>query len=162
MPVQLYRIDDRLVHGQVVVGWGQPLDIGLLILVDDLVATSEWEQELYRMAVPPEMEIRFDSVETAASSHDAYAADKRNTIVVVPDIDTMRRVTERVPSIRSVNLGGLHHRAGRAQKLRYVFLSAEEEAALKNLSARGVTVTAQDVPPARVVPLEGLLSGAAA
>jgi mannose/fructose/N-acetylgalactosamine-specific phosphotransferase system component IIB len=162
MPVQLYRIDDRLVHGQVVVGWGQPLDIGLLILVDDVVASSDWEQELYRMAVPPEMEIRFESVESAAAAHDEYAADKRNTIVVAPDIETMRRLAARVPLIRAVNIGGLHHRAGRAQKLRYVFLTGEEEAALKDLAARGVTVTAQDVPSAAAVPLDEILSGTAA
>jgi mannose/fructose/N-acetylgalactosamine-specific phosphotransferase system component IIB len=160
MPVQLYRIDDRLVHGQVVVGWGQPLDIGLLILVDDIVASSEWEQELYRMAVPPEMGIRFESVESAAASHDGYAADKRNTIFVTPDIDTMQRLAARVPSIREVNIGGLHHRAGRTQKLRYVFLTTEEEASLRNLAGRDVTVTAQDVPSARAVPLDELLAGA--
>ena len=50
--LELYRIDDRLIHGQVVVGWGQPLDVGFIVLVDDVVAASEWEQELYRMGVP--------------------------------------------------------------------------------------------------------------
>ena len=59
MSLVLYRIDDRLIHGQVVVGWGQPLDIGFIVLVDDEVARSEWEQELYRMGTPPEMEVYF-------------------------------------------------------------------------------------------------------
>ena len=36
----LYRIDDRLIHGQVVVGWGQPLDVGFIVLVDDVVTTG--------------------------------------------------------------------------------------------------------------------------
>jgi PTS system mannose-specific IIB component/fructoselysine and glucoselysine-specific PTS system IIB component len=53
----LYRIDDRLIHGQVVVGWGQPLDLKFIVLVDDTVASSDWEQELYRMGVPPEMAV---------------------------------------------------------------------------------------------------------
>ena len=162
MPVELYRIDDRLIHGQVVVGWGQPLDIRLLVLVDDIVAASEWEQELYRMAVPPEMEIRFESVDSAARAHEQYAADRRKSIFVVGDIETMQRLIARVPSIRAVNLGGLHHRAGRAQKLRYVFLTSEEEGKLRDLAASGVTVTAQDVPSASIVPLDELLSGAEA
>lgn len=159
MPIELYRIDDRLIHGQVVVGWGQPLDIRLLVLVDDVVVTSEWEEELYRMAVPPEMEIRFESVESAARSHDQYAADRRRSIFVIGDIDTMRRLAALVPEIRQVNIGGLHHRAGRGQKLRYVFLTAEEETLLRELEAAGVTVTAQDVPSAHPVPLGELLSG---
>ena len=66
MPVEIYRIDDRLIHGQVVVGWGRPLDIGFIVLVDDEVAASEWEQELYRMGVPPEMEVFFHGVDEAA------------------------------------------------------------------------------------------------
>ena len=35
MSIVLYRIDDRLIHGQVVVGWGQPLDVAFIVLVDD-------------------------------------------------------------------------------------------------------------------------------
>jgi PTS system mannose-specific IIB component/fructoselysine and glucoselysine-specific PTS system IIB component len=159
MPVELYRIDDRLIHGQVVVGWGQPLDIRLLVLVDDVVASSEWEQELYRMAVPPEMEIRFESVETAAARHDELAADPRKSMVIVADIRTMRRLAARVPGIRKVNIGGVHHRAGRTQKLRYLFLTRDEEQELRELAAGGIAVTAQDVPSAHEVGLDELLSG---
>jgi len=162
MPVVLYRIDDRLIHGQVVVGWGQPLDIRLLILVDDTVAASEWEQELYRMAVPPEMEIHFESVETAPQSHELYANDPRRIMLVTGDIATMRKLVEKIPSIRKVNLGGMHHRAGREQRLRYVFLTPEEESLLRELDSAGVEVTAQDVPSARPHPLADILSGAAA
>ena len=46
MTLLLYRIDDRLIHGQVVVGWGQPLNVGFIVLVDEAVAASEWEQEV--------------------------------------------------------------------------------------------------------------------
>ena len=52
MGLTLCRVDDRLVHGQVVIGWGRPLATRLIVLVDDGVRQSEWEQDLYRMAVP--------------------------------------------------------------------------------------------------------------
>ncbi len=159
MPVELYRIDDRLIHGQVVVGWGQPLDIRLLVLVDDLVAESEWEQELYRIAVPPEMEIRFESVDSAVRNHTTYSSDPRRSIVVTADIATMKQLIARVQIIRDVNLGGLHHRAGRHQKLRYIFLTDDEAAMLRDLQSLGVTVTAQDVPSAHPVALDDVLAG---
>jgi len=44
MTLALYRIDDRLIHGQVVVGWGQPLDVSFIVLVDDEVNSSEWNR----------------------------------------------------------------------------------------------------------------------
>ena len=158
MAIVLYRIDDRLIHGQVVVGWGQPLDIGFILLVDDEVAASEWEQELYRMGVPPEMDVYFLDLAGAEQSLDRYRNDPRQGILLTGDIDTMRRLVD-AGGISSVNLGGIHHRAGRTQRLRYIFLSGSEETALRDLAAHGVAVTAQDVPGARPVPLDDLLAG---
>src|SRR5204863_445447 len=66
-----------------------------------------------------------------------------------------------VKAIGSVNLGGIHHRAGRSEKLRYIYLTPEEERELKELEAVGVEVTAQDVPSARAIPLPEVLEGAA-
>ena len=68
MPIVLCRIDDRLIHGQVVLGWGRPLGIERIVLVNDEVAASPWEQDLYRMAVPAEIELRFASIAAATSA----------------------------------------------------------------------------------------------
>lgn len=160
MSFLLYRIDDRLIHGQVVVGWGQPLDVRFIVLVDDGVAASEWEQELYRMGAPPEMDVYFLSVRDAIEQLPQYRADSRHGILLTGEISTMRRLVEEA-GISTINLGGLHHRAGRTQRLRYVFLNEDEETALRELAARGVAITAQDVPGARPVPLDDILSGVA-
>jgi mannose/fructose/N-acetylgalactosamine-specific phosphotransferase system component IIB len=159
MAINLYRIDDRLIHGQVVVGWGQPHNIRFLVLVDDLVASSDWEQELYRMAVPPEMEIYFADVNAAIQDHARYASDPRPGILITGDIASMLRLVKGVKAIGSVNLGGIHHRAGREEKVRYVFLTPDEEDQLRALEASGVEVTAQDVPSARARPLAEVLEG---
>lgn len=158
MSVVLYRIDDRLIHGQVVVGWGQPLDIGFIVLVDDEVASSEWEQELYRMGVPPEMDIYFHSANDAPAALATYRTDPRPGILLTGDITTMRHLVD-AGGISEVNVGGIHFRTGRVQRLRYVFLAPDEEDALRALATRGARVSAQDVPGARPIPLDELLSG---
>ena len=160
MTLVLNRIDDRLIHGQVVVGWGQPLDVRFIVLVDDGVAASEWEQELYRMGAPPEMDVYFLNVGAAVDELPRYRADSRPGILLTGDIDTMRRLVEG-GGISAINLGGIHHRTGRTQRLRYVFLNEDEETALRDIAARGVAVTAQDVPGARPIPLDDILSGVA-
>ena len=159
MPICLYRIDDRLIHGQVVVGWGQPLDLRFIVLVDDEVAASDWEQELYRMGVPPDMEVYFDTVPGAAENLSRYQDDERRGLLLTGDIDTMTRLVDATGEIRRVNVGGVHHKPGRTQRLRYVFLNPAEEAQLRALESRGLEVSAQDVPAARQVPLDELLSG---
>jgi PTS system mannose-specific IIB component/fructoselysine and glucoselysine-specific PTS system IIB component len=157
--IELFRIDDRLIHGQVVVGWGQPLDLTFIVLVDDEVATSEWEQELYRMGVPPEMDVHFDTVESAAQKLPAYQRDERRGALLTGDIETMTRLVELTGTITRVNLGGIHHRAGRSQRLRYIFLAPDEEKSLRTLASRGVEVSAQDVPAARPLALHEVLAG---
>lgn len=162
MAIALYRIDDRLIHGQVVVGWGQPLDLRFIVLVDDDVATSDWEQELYRMGVPPEMSVHFHTVEDAAGRLAEFERSPQPGIVLVGDIGTMQRLVDAAPGqIRAVNVGGVHHSPGRTGRLRYVFLTAAEEAGLRAIESRGVEVTAQDVPTARPVPLAEFLASTA-
>ena len=159
MALDLFRIDDRLIHGQVVVGWGQPCGLRFLVLVDDAVVESDWEQELYRMGVPPEMDLFFDSVESAARRLPAYRADRRTGMLLTGEIETMQRLVSLATGIPRVTLGGIHHKEGRIPRLRYVFLAPSEETALRELAASGVSVTAQDVPGAAPVSLDDLLQG---
>jgi len=161
--LELYRVDDRLIHGQVVVGWGQPLDLRFILLVDDEVAASDWEQELYRMGVPPDMDVYFEAVDTAAANIEKYQSDERRGLLLTGDIGTMTRLVDATDgAILHVNVGGIHHRPGRTQRLRYVFLAPDEELQLRELAARGLEVTAQDVPAAKPVPLNEVLAGAGA
>lgn len=159
MGIELYRIDDRLIHGQVVVGWGKPMGAGFIVLVDDEVASSPWEQELYRMGVPPEVEVFFASVNDAVARLGTWRADQRRGILLTADVDTMRRLVEGAGGIGAVNLGGLHHRPGRTERLRYVYLSSDDERSLRRLQEEGVAITAQDVPSARPLPLREVLDG---
>lgn len=158
MSIELYRIDDRLIHGQVVVGWGQPLGLRFIVLVDDDVAASDWEQELYRMGVPPSMEVYFHSVAEMSSALQGYRDDARPGMLLVARVETMQELVRQNPEIMRVNVGGVHHAEGRSQRLRYVFLTADEENVLRDLQQQRVEVTAQDVPSARPVPLDELLA----
>lgn len=158
MPIEVFRIDDRLIHGQVVVGWGQPLELAFIVLVDDEVAASGWEQDLYRMGVPPEMNVHFESVGGAIARFADYHALAGHGLLLTGDTATMRKLVEQGAPIPQVNVGGVHHRQGREPRLRYVFLSAGEEADLAAIEARGILVTAQDVPASPPVSLRDLLA----
>ena len=155
--IVLYRIDDRLIHGQVVVGWGQRLGIGFIVLVSDEVSTSDWEQDICRMGVPPSIEIVFAGVAEAAARLPEWERDARAGIVLTGDVDAMIALARAMPVRRVVNLGGIHAREGRTERLRYVFLAPEEAAKLKALAAEGIEVAAQDVPTAKPVPIAELV-----
>ena len=157
MSIALARIDDRLIHGQVVIGWGVPLRVELIAVVDDGVAANAWEQEIYRMAVPGAVAVEFVGREQAAGRLRQWVADSRPVFVLTSDPDTMAAlVVAGQGAIRKVNLGGIHSGPGRRERLRYVYLTDAEMSTLRRLEAQGTLITAQDVPGATAVPLREL------
>ena len=62
MGVVLARIDDRLIHGQVTVGWCQKLRPDRILLADNAIAADEWQSEIYRCSVPPSIAVSVLSI----------------------------------------------------------------------------------------------------
>lgn len=160
MAIVLFRVDERLIHGQVVVGWGTTLHPQLILVVDDELANSPWEQELYVLGVPPQIEASFTSVDDARARLGEWQQGSQRIIVLTRDVRSMRRLLEgaALPNAE-VNIGGLHFAPGRRAVLPYVYLSDEERAEIGRLAEQGVEVSARDLPGARRVDLAHLLKG---
>ncbi len=157
MSIVLCRIDDRLIHGQVVIGWGRAMGIDLIILVDDQVAASDWEQELYRMAVAPEIEVRFVTMADAARQMSEWQSNGKRGLVLTGDLETMAALRASSPDVvQRINLGGIHHRAGRRERLPFIYLTDQELGTLHALEAGGAVITAQDLPTTAPVALRAL------
>ena len=159
MSVVLYRIDERLIHGQVVMGWGPQLAVEHYMVVDDELATSEWEQDLYRLGLPDAATADFLTVRDARARLNDLDAASRRTVVLTRTVAAMSGLAEG-DGLRGceVNVGGLHHEVGRTERVPYVYLGPTEEAGLQALAAEGVEVSARDLPGSRAVDLEALLS----
>lgn len=160
MPIVLFRVDERLIHGQVVVGWGGPLHADRMVVVDDELAASPWEQELYCLGVPAEIEARFLSVDEARAAVPTWQAEARRTIVLVRDVATAGRMArDGVLKGVEVNLGGIHFAQGRARILSYLHLRPDETEELRRIEAAGAQVAARDLPGGKRVPLSELTPG---
>ncbi|MDQ3388249.1 MAG: PTS sugar transporter subunit IIB [Gemmatimonadota bacterium] len=158
MPIVLFRVDERLIHGQVVVGWGGPLHADRIVVVDDAIAASAWEQELYCLGVPPEIETTFVATDEARRLLGPWGESARRTVVLMRDLGTATRVAaEGALTGADLNLGGIHHAPGRERVLPYLFLSESERRSLRALVAEGVKVSARDLPGTRAVSIEELL-----
>ena len=157
MSILLTRVDDRLIHGQVVIGWGRPLSLDRIVLVDSGVRSSEWEQELYRTAAPEEIALDFLSPEEAAPRLAGWSDSRERVMVLVGSVGTVAELVRLAPGgIRKLNLGGIHAGAGRTERLSYIHLTPDEMATLNRLAEGGLEVSAQDVPSSRPVPLREL------
>jgi len=158
MSIVLYRIDERLIHGQVVVGWGGQLRTDLYVVVDAGVAASEWEQDLYRLGVPEGAGARFLTPEAAREALPELRASEEHVVILTRDVSTMLDLARNgAMEGETVNLGGIHSQAGRDEVLPYLYLDDEDRERLSELDAEGVRVTARDLPGSHEIPLKTLL-----
>ena len=158
MSIVLFRVDERLIHGQVIVGWGAELHPDRIVVVDDEIAASEWEQELYAMGLPTEVTPSFEDVDAARRQLDEWRSDGERVLVLTRDVATMHKLAAG-GAMRGdeVNIGGIHYAPGRQAILPYVYLSGEEIEHINALADEGVRITARDLPAARRVDLKDLL-----
>jgi PTS system mannose-specific IIA component len=146
MPILLYRVDERLIHGQVVVGWGNSLKLNQIVLANDQVASNTWERELYLACVPPEVKPVILSVDQAAQGITSGRFEPQRTMVLVDSPFDVLSLLRLGVKIQSVNVGGMHSKTGRRKILSYLFMSAEEIAAFETIMSAGVECECRDVP----------------
>jgi mannose/fructose/N-acetylgalactosamine-specific phosphotransferase system component IIB len=153
--VLLYRVDDRLIHGQVVLGWGRRLGPERLLVVDDRIAGDAWERQLLAAAAPPETPVSFLTVAEAARAL-AGDDDPRSVFVLMESAGTALALADAGFLVPVLNLGGVHRQGGRSLTP-YLYLSEDDLALLRRLAGRGVEIYAQDVPDGRRVDAASIL-----
>ena len=158
MPIVLYRVDERLIHGQVVIGWGSQLQPNRYLVVDDALAQAEWEQDLYRLAVGNGSAVSFHSVEDARAQLPKWATSEERSVLLTRDLDTMLRLARgRLLDGKTVNLGGIHHAEGRSRVRSYLYLDDADRARVRALEDEGADVSGRDLPGSLKVSLHDLL-----
>ena len=153
MSVLLYRVDERLIHGQVVVGWARRLHPRRIIVVDDDVAADPNEQSIYRTGLPDGIRADFWSEREALAQLPAVVESGEPSFVLTADLVTMARLSRQGMPIAEINVGCLHRAAGRHPVLPYVCLDAKDEQLIDELESSGVRVVARDVPTGAAVRL---------
>lgn len=153
MPLALVRIDDRLIHGQVVLGWAKALKPDRIVVANDRVAGSGWERKFYTSSVPSHIRVSFLDLEETARQLLNNLFARESVLLLFEAVADLEAVVDKGVSFDRVNVGGLHFREGATELLPFVFLTDDDRAGLRELVKRGVTLLAQDIPgnQARVI-----------
>lgn len=156
MSLALARIDQRLIHGQVCVGWIPVLDVRRIVVADDALAADDFEREILVAAAPDGVAADVLGVSEAARALGGPLPEP--TLLLVRSPAVMLALVDRGLSVSRVNVGGLHYRDGARRFLDYVFLTPDDVAALRELAGRGITLAARDLPGSPEVPLNPRLA----
>lgn len=152
---KLVRVDERLVHGQVVVAWLKHLSCSCVCIVDDEVSADQYIQEVYKMALGTGNRL------VVCTAHEApsYWTGWEDSLVLVRNVLLACEIFESGAVFSRLNLGGMGKRIGRIKLLDNIYVSPEEMDSLRFLRDSGVHLFYQSVPAEAPVDLGPYLDG---
>lgn len=158
--IELVRVDNRLVHGQILESWVPYVKAQCIIVVDDGIAGNVFDETVIRMAVPSEIDLIINTVEDFAHNY-IFAHNKgKNTIVLFRSIKDVCKAYELGFHFDKLNIGNIHHEEFRVCCSPSVFLcDTEIDDIIRLLENDGVVVELKRVPRERAVNIREALKG---
>ncbi len=156
--IALLRIDDRLIHGQVMTGWVKHLNANRIIIVDDELVNDEFMISVLEMAVPSHMTLNIYNAETAIDILNAISNDGKNDqiiILVKSPIPVLKMLEGRVV-FDELTIGGMGVNENRSRLYRNLAASDKERKAFQQINTIGLPIHIQVLPndaPMELMPL---------
>jgi len=159
MALKLVRVDDRLIHGQVVAIWLKTVGADRIIIVDDRTAQDAFLTEVLTLAAPPGVPVEVyglaDGIERVARA----AGDDEQVFVLMRSPITALRLREAGIPFDTLNVGGIGAGPGRKPLYKNISANAEELEAMRALERAGTRVELRIVPDDRGVAFSAIDKG---
>jgi mannose/fructose/N-acetylgalactosamine-specific phosphotransferase system component IIB len=156
LSLRLVRIDDRLLHGQVVAVWLRALGAQRIVIVDDATARDDFLREVLTLAAPQGVPVEVHDVATGAARLIALAATSEPVIVLARTPRTVLELRHAGVPIEVVDLGGMGSGPGRRRLHKTISVSPDELRELRELEEMGTRVEIQIVADDRPIPFRSL------
>ena len=144
MSLVLARVDERLIHGQVVVGWVPELGARRILVADDAAAADPFDRDMLESAAPPGITV--EVLDTAAAGRRLREDVSEPTLLLVRSPASMLAVAHGGGVLAEVNLGGLYAKPGSRRFGDYLHFLPADLDALRELAKSGRRIVAQDLP----------------
>ncbi len=155
--IVLCRIDDRLIHGQVVTAWVKQTNGNKIIVVDDPLTKDAFMQKILKAAAPPNVKVDVLSIVDAASVLKEEPLEGEKVIILVKIPEVLEKLIERGVILERIILGGMGAKTGRSKFNKNVSASLEEVASMKRIIKNGTAIYFQLVPTEKATDIQKLL-----
>lgn len=149
------RIDDRLIHGQVMTAWLQAYRTSHIIIVDDVVAEDDYLKTLIFMVAP--INVTIDILTVNAAAEYLHSLEGDSVLLLAKTPKTFFLLENHGIELEEIVVGGISAKQGRKQLYKNIFVTDEELDYLKKMRELGITIKIQIVPDERGISLESLL-----
>jgi PTS system mannose-specific IIB component len=140
------RVDNRLIHGQVVEAWVPYIGARSIIVGNDDLAQDEMQQEIMALAIPRAVDSAFLNIDQVAADPRLTGASRDATLLLFSSCLDVRRAVDKGLRLETLNVGNLHYATGKRQLSPSVSLGPDDESCLRYLMGRGVELDFRCVP----------------
>ena len=156
--IVLCRIDDRLIHGQVVTSWVKQTGGNKIIVVDDALTKDLFMQKILKAAAPPDVKVEVLGTLDATDVLKEDAANGEKVIILVKIPQILENLIKGGVALPKIILGGMGAKEGRKKFNRNVSVSSEEAESMKRIIESGTEILYQLVPTETPTDVRKLLS----
>lgn len=144
--IKLTRIDDRLVHGQVVFTWVPALGVDTLIIANDKVAKDEFMKMTFGLAKPAGTKLLIKSVADSIAFLNDEKSKGAKILLIINSVKDAYAMANGVAEIRSINFGGIRMKDGAKLISKAVAITEDDKPLLQELITKGVELEIRQVP----------------
>ncbi len=155
--ILLTRIDDRLIHGQVVTAWIKQYPINKILIIDDELSKNKLMERIYKAAAPIGIEVIIKTLEDAKNFLKDDPDPGENVMILVKVPELIEELLGSGIPIEKVILGGMGAKKGRKTFNRNISASDEEIESFKRIMDKGTEMVYQLVPGDKAVNVRNLL-----
>lgn len=154
--IVLARIDDRLIHGQVMTAWLQYSGGTHIVIVDNGTAADSFLQNVMKMSVPQGIKFNvFDEKKGAEYLTQDHGNAKLLVLAKTPE--TYLNLVNNGVKLSQIIVGGMGAKPGRTKLYKNISASDEERKVFSELIEKGVDVEVQIVPTDKATNVSGLI-----
>ena len=154
----LFRVDSRLVHGQVCTAWIPQLSVKRVVIIHDAYAKDEFLVKLHQSVVPSSCICDTITAAEAIKQWNENQFGEDNTIVIFQDVATACRLFEMGLPFKELQIATLAGTRQSVSVYKQVNVTREDALRMLELVAKGVTPYCQMYPQDPKVPVKDLLS----
>lgn len=152
--INLVRVDDRLIHGQVMTKWSKGLGTNALYVIDNETASDEFMKDIYiNTNSSSGLKIQVYSNQEVVEKWNSDQFGKDNVVLLFKYIASVKEVVEQGLPVTRLNIGGVTKKGEAQFVIPTVALTETDVDNLKSLDAKGIEIFFQTVPDSKKVSL---------
>lgn len=155
MPINLVRIDDRLIHGQVATTWVNVKKVEQILLISDKLKADPMQQKIVTMTAPSGIKVLVFSVDKFIEVAKTTEIKKPTMLILTTSTDVLKLLEGGV-KFDHLNVGGMRMQEGRERYTKALSVTPEEKEAFQKIQEMGVNIEVQMVPNDPVVKIDDI------